>query len=112
MVLGDPQVIRLLLRHENPKVLCLIETNLSSVEFVRIRWKFGFHNGIGVDSMDRKRGPTLLWKEGVNLEVKSYDKLHIDALIRYEDDREVWHFLGFYEEPMVGERWRAWERLR
>lgn len=41
-------------------------------------------NGLGVDSEERRGGIGLLWKEDIKLEVTSYDKYHIDALVKTE----------------------------
>lgn len=47
----------------------------------RIKNRIGFANGLIVPSVGKSGGIALLWAREINLEVKSYTRFHIDAVI-------------------------------
>lgn len=52
-----------------------------------------------VDALDRRGDLALFWKEKVKLEILSFNKHHIDAIIGDITDSNGWHLTGFYGEP-------------
>lgn len=49
------------------------------MDFLRASWNF--ENCFIVDAEDRRGGLVLLWKSEVKLEILSFNKYHIDAII-------------------------------
>lgn len=65
----------------------------------RSKNRIGFANGLIVPSVGRSGGIALLWKREINLEVKSYTRYHIDAVILEADSGYGWRLTGFYWHP-------------
>ena len=80
----------------NPRLVFLSETKAKSRRMEKIKFKFGFTNGLFVQSRGRSGGLALLWSTDTNLEIKSYSNHHIDAIITEADNGLSWRFTGFY----------------
>ena len=72
---------------------------------------FDFNNKWVVSSDNRGGGLALLWKDSVTISVEDSSKYCIDALIDKGLD-QVWHFTGFYGEPITLKRFEAWNKLK
>jgi hypothetical protein len=46
------------------------------------------------------------------LEIFSYSRHHINAIIRDEDGSSGWKFTGFYRNPDIARRSESWDLLR
>ena len=82
--LGNPRSVRALhdlVRCWNPKIVFLMETKSKKNRMERIKNRIGFANGLIVPSVGRSGGIALLWTREISLEVKSYTKFHVDAII-------------------------------
>ena len=82
--LGNPRSVRALhdlVRCWNPKIVFLMETKSKKNEMERIKNSIGFANGLIVPSVGRSGGIALLWTREISLEVKSYTRFHVDAVI-------------------------------
>lgn len=53
----------------------------------------------------------MLWRKGVNLNLRNYSVNHIDVDI-VEDDGFTWRFTGIYGEPRLEHKHRTWRLLR
>lgn len=58
--------------------------------------KWGFHNGLDIDSKGSCGGLCLGWKEGVSISLKSLSKNYIDVMVNDDSDNEPWRFTRFY----------------
>ena len=82
--LGNPRSVRALhdlVRCWNPKIVFLMETKSKKNHMERIKNRIGFSNGLIVPSVGRSGGIALLWTREISLEIKSYTKFHVDAVI-------------------------------
>jgi len=77
----------------------------------RIKNKIGFANGLIVSSNGRSGGLALLWSKKVDLEIKSYTKNHIDAVVTEIDNGFKWRVTGFYGHPDTHKRYESWNLL-
>ncbi|KAL4603668.1 hypothetical protein ACB092_10G140800 [Castanea dentata] len=112
--LGNPRSVRALqdiVRRFNPKVVFLMETKAKVRHMERIKNRMGFANGLTVPSRGRSGGLALLWDRGVDLEIKSYSKNHIDAVIKEQDNNFYWRITGFYGHPETHRRYESWQLL-
>ena len=58
-------------------------------------------------------GLALLWSKEIEVNLKSYDKLHIDvAVLDPNTKEEIWRFTGFYGESKRELRFRSWDCLK
>lgn len=73
--------------------------------------RIGLANGLIVPSVGRSEGIALLWKREINLEVKSYTRYHIDAVISEVDSGYRWRLTGFYGHPETHKRYESWHLL-
>ena len=53
----------------------------------------------------------MYWSNSINLNVESYSKNHIDAIIN-KGARDAWRFIGFYGEPVTHKCYESWDMLR
>ncbi|XP_042974662.1 uncharacterized protein LOC122306298 [Carya illinoinensis] len=113
--LGNPRGVRTLrdlVRREDPEVLFLMETKMSSWQMERIRVSMGFGCCFTVPSEGRSGGLALLWKNEVNLSIKSFSFFHIDAKISEIDNGLEWKFTSLYRHPETEKRVETWSLLR
>lgn len=52
----------------------------------------------------------LYWKEEIDLSLVSFSHNHIYGEVEHNDSR--WRFIGIYEWPKEGEKYRTWALLR
>lgn len=104
-----PQTVHALrdyVRCWSPTIVFLTETKAKLKHMEKIKFKLDFSNGLIVPSSGRSGGLALLWSKEVMLEIKSFSKNHIDAIITESPESFSWHFTGFYghlETHMRGE---------
>jgi len=67
----------------------------------RIRDIIGFANGLIVLSYGRSSGLALLWTRDTDLEIKSFDNHHIDAIVTETSSSFKWRITGFYGHPQT-----------
>lgn len=53
----------------------------------------------------------MLWRREVNLEIKSYSRHHIDAMVREKMSRFQWKITSFYGHPETHCRKESWNFL-
>ena len=59
----------------------LLETKMMIAEMKKLKMKLGFVNGLYVQRQGRGGGLAMYWRKEVNLEIKSYSRYHIDAVV-------------------------------
>lgn len=59
-----------------------METKLSNFKCRERQLSIGFENGFAVSAQGKSGGLCLLWKEGIDLSILSYNSFHIDALVK------------------------------
>ena len=96
-----------LVQHWNPKIVFLIETKSKKNRMERIKNRIGFANGLIVPSVGRSGGIALLWTREINLEVKSYTRFHVDAIILETNSDYKWRLTGFYSHPETHKRYES-----
>lgn len=88
-----------LVRCWNPKIVFLTETKSKKNRMERIKNRIGFANGLIVPSVGRSGGIAILWTREISLEVKSYTRFHVDAVITEASSDYKWRITGFYGHP-------------
>ena len=77
----------------------------------RIKERIRFANGLFVPCQGRSGGLALLWSREINLEIKSFDNHHIDAIVTEESSNFKWRLTGFYGHPQTHIRQKSWDLL-
>jgi hypothetical protein len=98
-------------KREAPDVLFLSETKHDTKWMEWWRWKLEMPNMVARDSDGASGGLALLWRNGIDLTVKSLSKYHIDAVIKGEDGISWW-FTWIYGESKNDEKEKTWEIMR
>ena len=82
--IGNPRSIRALhnlVQQYNPKIVFLMETKVGVRKMKRVQSRIGIQNGIIIPSEGRSEGFALLWERELDVELKSYTRNHIDAIV-------------------------------
>lgn len=90
--LGNLRNVRRLrntLRHVRPRLVFLIETNVSLKQMEWIRCQFGFLHGIDVGSIGSRGGLSLGWRAQDRVILRSFSQHHIDVDIWDDEDEFV-----------------------
>ncbi|KAK2657969.1 hypothetical protein Ddye_011021 [Dipteronia dyeriana] len=89
----------------------LMETKcgVSQVEFLRV--KLGFVGKLVVNSIGRSGGLYMFWSEAVQLDLLSFSRYHIDALV-LSSEQVSWRLTRFYGNPEIEHRGHGWTLLR
>ena len=77
----------------------------------KIKMKLGSVNGLYVQRQGRGGGLVMFWRKGVNLEIKSYLRHHIDAVVTEEGFGFQWRLTGFYGHLETYQRKESWRYL-
>lgn len=106
--------IRNIVDMHNPVVLFLSETKMSANRSQDLRWRLGFPNAFGVNcDAGLGGGLVVMWKNKVNMELKTYSKYHIDMRVTENaGDSRSWRFTGFYGDSKRSQRKESWRMLR
>ena len=73
----------------------------------RIKNRIGFANGLIMPSVGRSGGIALHWTREINLEVKSYTRFHVNAIILETNSDYKWRLIGFYSHPETHKRYES-----
>ena len=73
--------------------------------------KTGLLNGVIVPSKGRSGGLAMLWERDLSVELKSYTRYHIDAVVTDPTSGFKWRITGFYGNPDTNRRKESWELL-
>ena len=92
-------------------MIFLSETKMKIAGMKKLKLKLGFVNGLYVQRQGKGGGLALFWKREFNLEIKSYSKFHIDAIVIEEVSGFIWRLTGFYGHPETHRRRESWRFL-
>ena len=101
-----------MVREFNPQVIFLMETKKKrqEMEWLRSRWRFD--KVFTVDGVGRGGGLALLWLDEARVEITSYSRYHIEAIVGSGNEDSTWRLTGFYGDPETYRRTASWEMLR
>ncbi|KAK6160648.1 hypothetical protein DH2020_004029 [Rehmannia glutinosa] len=107
--LGNQRAFRELKRlivEKDPHLLFLSETRMR--EYNCRRWKewLNFMGMFVVNCEGKKGGLMLLWKNTIEVTIKSFSSGHIDSIVK--DGEKIWRFMGFYGNPDARRRKDSW----
>ena len=78
------------------------------LNYVQIRIQFD--QKFFVERINRGGGLVLLWKNEIEVDVKSSSLNYIDVTIN-KNSEKPWRFTGFYGEPDTHKRFESWDLL-
>ncbi|XLR19098.1 hypothetical protein S83_047010 [Arachis hypogaea] len=80
-----------------------METRRKEVEMLRLRYKGGLANIVGVDcegeGKQRAGGLAVLWDEIINVMIRFMSINHIDMEVEIKESSQKWRATGFYGCP-------------
>ena len=82
--MGNPETLTILwnvLRQFSPSLVFLFETRLVNAWATGVRFSIGYSNAFVVDYVGWSGGILLVWKEDLDVTIRSYSRGHVDALI-------------------------------
>lgn len=92
-------------------VVFLTGTKKKNSGMTKVRIKVYFENGFYVQREGKGGGLAMLGKREVNLEIKSYSRHHIDAVVIKEVSRFQWRITRFYGHLETHRRKESWNFL-
>ena len=113
--LGNPRsvrVLRELVQRWKPNIVILSETKMKKYQMENVKFKIGLMNGLIVPSVRRSGGLAMLWSRDIKLEVQSYSRNFVDAVVTDFDSGFKWRITGFYDNPETCRRKESWDFLR
>jgi hypothetical protein len=63
-----------------------------------VKYKLGFNNMLVVDSVERRGGLALLWKDEMGVEILNFSRRHTHAKVK-PINMTLWVFTRFYGHP-------------
>lgn len=100
-----------MVRAKNPSAMFLAEIWADEARLKAVQRDLNFDNLFFVERNNKGGGLALYWSNSINLNVESYSKNHIDAIIN-KGAGDAWRFIGFYGEPVTHKRHKSWDMLR
>ena len=100
--LGNPRSIRVLrelVQRWKPNIVILSETKMKKYQMENVKFKIGLMNGLIVPSVRRSGGLAMLWSRDIKLEVQSYSRNFVDAVVTYSESGFKWRITEFYGNP-------------
>ncbi|XP_031124299.1 uncharacterized protein LOC116026992 [Ipomoea triloba] len=113
--LGNPSTVQVLvdlIHSKKPNIVFLIETFVGLRRLQPIKQRLGYAGLFSVDSIGHRGGLALLWKEGTEVDIKSFSANHIDAEVCLSSGDLKWRFTGFYGCPERVRRSESWNLLK
>ena len=83
------------MRRWDPAIVFLSETKRKNSGMQKVKVKVGFENGFYIKGKGKGGGLAMLWKRETDLEIKSYSKHHIDAVVTEEGSGFKWRITAF-----------------
>jgi hypothetical protein len=112
---NDPTVreLRGFVKQMDPALLFVMETKIEGKRVENLKSTLGFAGGFAVDSVGLSGGIGIFWSSAVTVEVKSFNKYHIDAIVQLKDNSiPKWRFTGIYGDPRRENRHHTWTLMR
>ena len=89
----------------------LCETKLKTMHMNEVNRQLNYENCFVVSSNGKGGGLALLWNLGTKVQIKSFNKHHIDAEIVMENGKLI-RCTGVYDHPDMRQRKHTWILLR
>lgn len=96
---------------KDPTVVFLCETKSNARHMERLRLKLNYDRSFMVNSSGSSGGLCFLWKEEIDLRLRSYSEHHIDFDVGVPGDINYQRLTGFYGYPAVCDRDKSWQLL-
>ncbi|XP_042961719.1 uncharacterized protein LOC122296220 [Carya illinoinensis] len=112
--LGNPRSVRILsklVKEKGPLLVFLVENKCSKQRMEVVRRSLKMDGCFDVESVGMSGGIALLWKEEWEVQVVSYTRWHVSAVVKEELYDRTWHFTGFYGHPETAKRKSSWQLL-
>ena len=84
------------MRHQDPKVIFYIEIKKNIVGMKKEKLKLGYVNGFYIQRQGKGGSLAMFWRKEVNLEIRSFLRHHIKAVVTKEVSKFKWRLTGFY----------------
>lgn len=107
----DVREIKMILREYKPEIMFLCETKLMGQLIKGKAAALNFQNCFAISSSGKGGGLAMMWNENVAVEIKSYNKHHIDVVVQ-SNESSYWRCTGVYGNPKAEERKHTWELIR
>ncbi|KAK8366946.1 hypothetical protein V6Z12_A02G152300 [Gossypium hirsutum] len=111
---GNPVTVRelkQLLFSNVPDVVFLCETKIHSNSLSRVRSIYRMEGFMAINSKGKSGGLTLMWMEGVKVDVQNFSNHQIDSLVTLDENSVIW-FTGFYGQAKPNLWNQSWYMLR
>ena len=105
------RTIKALSRCEEPNIIFVAETKVSSPRIENIRLGLGFAGCFGVDSVGKAGGLAIFWKLRVELEVVFSNKFAIAALIYSDPPHVPWLLIAAHGPPYFAHNNGFWSLM-
>ena len=89
-----------------------METKLGVKRIVNVKERIGLPNGLIIPSEGKSGGMALLWVRDLDVEIKSFSRYHINAIVIDPKAGFKWRMTGFYENLETSSRKESWSFLR
>ncbi|XP_024038343.1 uncharacterized protein LOC112097373 [Citrus clementina] len=112
--LGNPRMypaLKKILQMHGPHLVFLCETKLKTRQMNEVSRKLNYENCFAVSSIGKGGGLALLWNSETKVQIKSFNKHHIDAEIEMENGK-LTRCTGVYGHPDTRQRKHTWTLLR
>lgn len=104
-------VLQRLISNKDPTVVFLRETKSNVAHMERLMRKLNFDRSFTVASRGRSGGLYVLWKDEINLSLRTYSQNHIDMDVGGLGDVDYWCITFFYGFPAVHDRAKSWQLI-
>ncbi|PPD73001.1 hypothetical protein GOBAR_DD30103 [Gossypium barbadense] len=84
---------------------------MNAIEFQKVQTRCRMQNGLVVNSDGRSGGLALMWKDELDVTIKSYSKHHIDSIVKLGCTKTI-RVMGYYGHANPSERNSSWNMLR
>ncbi|KAL5557049.1 hypothetical protein UlMin_039285 [Ulmus minor] len=112
--LGNDRTFQILceyVQQYSPQLVFLSETLCSKPRLERIRVQLGFSGMLIWEKEGRSGGLCLYWSTGVDVQLLSGSKGHIDVIVTTHNNLS-WRFIRFYGNPDSSLRTHSWDLLK
>lgn len=92
----------------NPSLLFISEIKSLATQCRNWTSRFQFNGSLLVDCDKRSGGLLILWRDPMEVSIRSYYVGHIDCIVR---NGSSWRFTGLYGNPVVSLRQASWQLL-
>ena len=96
---------------KDPVFLFLMETKIDTKKMENICVVMGFQHAFIVPSKNRSGGLALLWKDNMQVRVRTYSQHHIDVHVYMDSNSWCW-LSSFYGHPKTTKSRETWKLLK